>query len=598
MSYSMPVPTGMYRTRISDDEILALLDEARKQQHPMVQMAQKVLDVYDGKIALPLSEIDKVSEPAVANLTFSGVDAMGQAIGSQVPQNFFAQRGDGPTNRARAREKRDLVGYWWDESNVEGQLPEWGRFYAAYGAAYVMVKPHLKKGCPEYIGLDPLRTFPSGTDVCCDFAITLRRQSRRWVAKRYPETAGRLWSREGSPADQIELVEYVDDYEFVVLARQGVNMMHPYAPRQEGVVRLTGFKNLAGRCPVMAAGRPGLSGPRSQFAGVLGKYIQRAQLQAYQMIGVRKSVLAEKWAYSSDPNVTPVIVTEADAITGETGVIAGGQLIQMLPQMSPMVSMMEDRLERAERVEARMPAEWGGESPSNVRTDRRGTSIYQATTDLPVAEAHQRFARLLTEANRCAVDIDKSYWGGERKTFYVVRGEIEEKVTYDPDQLWAGEQETHRVVYSHPGADSQGLAVELGQRIGLETLSHTEAMEIDPFVKDPERSRDLIVYEKLQTVVLNGLAAQAEQGALPVVDLARIMQRVKSDRAEIEDAVVEQQAEAQQRQAAQVPPGSPEEQPGLALPGAGVESVPAPPPSLGNVGQLLSQLRLPAGQPA
>jgi hypothetical protein len=274
----------------------------------------------------------------------------------------------------------------------------------------------------------------------------------------------------------------------------------------------------------------------------------------------------------------------------------GGRIEQMLPQPSQMVPMMEDRLERAERVEARQPAEWGGESSSNVRTDRRGTSIYQATTDLPVAEAHQRFQRLLTEANKCAIDIDKGYWGGTTKRFYVIRGEVEEKVDYDPETLWAGDCDTHKVVYSHPGADSAGLAVELGQRIGMDNLSHHEAQEIDPFVKDPERTRDLIVYEKLQNVVLEGLAAQSQQGALPVVDLARIMQRVKADRDELEDAVVGQQAEAQQRQAAQAPPESPAAQPGLAMPGQGAEaaSVPPPPQSLGNVGQLLSNLKLPA----
>lgn len=599
MAYNAALAKLPYQTRIGDDEIMSLLEEAKKQQDPMVRMAQKVLDVYDGKIVLPLDEIDKVSEPAVANLTFSGVDAAGQAIGSQLPQNFFAQRGESAQARKVARQKTGLVDWWWDESDVEIQLPQWARFYVAYGAAYVMVKPHMKKECPEYVGLDPLRTFPSGTGICCDFSISLRKQSRRWVATRYPEAAGRLWSQNAKPSDQIELIEYVDDYEFVILARTSANVMYPYAARQLGTVRLTSFKNLAGRCPVMAAGRPGLSGPKSQFAGVLGKYIQRARLQAYSMIGVRKAVMPEKWAYSTDPSITPVITDEADAITGNIGIISGGQIMQMLPQPSQMVPMMEDRLERAERVEARMPAEWGGESSSNVRTDRRGTSIYSATTDLPVAEAHKQFQRLLTEANECAIDIDKGYWGGKTKSFYVIRGEIEEKIDYDPDKLWEGEQETHRVVYSHPGADSAGLAVELGQRLGMDLISHREAMELDPFVKDPERASDLIIYEKLKNVVLEGLAAQSQQGALPVVDLARIMQRVKSDRNELEDAVVAQQAEAQQRQAQQAPPEAPAAQPGLALPGQGAEaSVQPPPQSLGNVGNLLQNLRLPAGQPA
>jgi hypothetical protein len=52
---------------------------------------------------------------------------------------------------------------------------------------------------------------------------------------------------------------------------------------------------------------------------------------------------------------------------------------------------------------------------------------------------------------------------------------------------------------------------------------------------------------------------------------------VKTDRAELADAIQQVQREAQERQAKEVPAGTPESMPGLAQPGAGAEATPTPP---------------------
>jgi hypothetical protein len=582
-----------YTGRITKDEVMDLYEELRKSRHPLVQQAEQVQRVFDGEVVLPIAQLDQIDVPAVANLTFQGVDAIGQRIGSQVPNNVFPILSTTGTARETARTKRSAVDYWWKESSLPRKLFQLGRWFAAYGATGVLVQPGVKKECPQYVPLDPLRTYPSGYDICCEFAITVRRQTRRWCAKNYPDAAGLLWSREAKPSDVIELIEYVDDYEFVILARTTSDVLNRYAARNTEVVLLNRFKNISERCPVFMAGRPGLTGPKSQFAGVLGTYVQRAMLSAYNLIGVRKAVMPEKWAFSTNAGETPSIIEMADSVDGTVGIIANGQIIQMLPQPSTLVPMTEDRLERNERATARIPAEMGGEAASNVRTDRRGQTIFSATVDLPVREAHDHFAEMLTEANKAAIAVDKAYYGGQTRTLYVAVGGIDRKSDYDPDSLW--DTDRHEVVYSQPGADTNGLSIELGQRIGMDLMSRTEGREMDPFCKDPERTNDLVTYEKMQAIMLEGAAAQLQQGAIPVGDWARIMQRVKSDRDELEDAVVAQQAEAQQRQAQQAPPEAPAAQPGLAQPGAGAEaSIPPPPESLGNLGQLLSNLRLPA----
>ena len=62
---------------------------------------------------------------------------------------------------------------------------------------------------------------------------------------------------------------------------------------------------------------------------------------------------------------------------------------------------------------------------------------------------------------------------------------------------------------------------------------------------------------------------------MPPNDLARIADLVRTDRAELADAVQKVQEEAQKRQASEVPPGSPELMPGIAQPGTGAEAQPA-----------------------
>lgn len=108
-------------------------------------------------------------------------------------------------------------------------------------------------------------------------------------------------------------------------------------------------------------------------------------------------------------------------------------------------------------------------------------------------------------------------------------------------------------------------------------------MRIDPLVEDVEKERDAVVAEQLEESLLAGLQQQAAQGALPPGDLARIMELVKHDQADLAEAVAKTQREAQERQAEQVEPTAPEAQPGIAQPGAGAEAgggPPAGPPDL------------------
>jgi hypothetical protein len=260
-----------------------------------------------------------------------------------------------------------------------------------------------------------------------------------------------------------------------------------------------------------------------------------------------------------------------------------------------MTGQAIDRLERNQRVTGHTPPEFGGEAGTNVRTGRRGDSIMSSTVDFTVQEAQVTMAAALEKANRHAIAIDREYFGPRKKTWYVTgytrkpRAEDE----YTPSQLWTTDR--HTVTYSHPGSDTNQLTIAALQLVGAELMAKQSAMELHPMIDDPEQEHDRIQAEGLEKALLTSLEQQASQGAIPPSDLARIMQLVRDDDVDLADAIVKVQKEAQERQATQAPPGSPETQPGLAQPGAGAEQPTIPQVAEGqrNLMSLMSSSRLP-----
>jgi hypothetical protein len=234
-----------------------------------------------------------------------------------------------------------------------------------------------------------------------------------------------------------------------------------------------------------------------------------------------------------------------------------------------------DRLERAQRLTAGIPQEFGGESTSNIRTGRRGDAVLSAVVDFTVQEAQRIMSRSLQEENRVAVDIAKAYAGGRKRSFYVSTKNAKGAVEYRPNENF---DSTDNVVsYSHPGADINNLVIGGGQRVGMGTMSKRSFMAIDPLVDDPEFEHDTVIGEQLEQALLSSVQQQAAEGILPPADLARIMDLVVNNEMELAGAVEKVQKEAQERQAEQVSPLAPEAQPGLALPGMGAESMPTGP---------------------
>lgn len=586
---------------VTDETIIDTLAQLRRDRHPWFEACRQVRDVYHGDIALPMPELQEagMETPQTPNLVLLGVDGMAQRIASTVPGLIFPVLGDGARPRADARLRRDVVYGWWEDDLLAVRMYQLARWYTAYAAAVVDVQvcsPHRSPPRPTYVWRDPLASYTVGEPDKpeCELAIFTAKRSRAWLEYRYgPMPKGDM--REVSPIDMLEVVEYVDRGERVMLAGSNLGAEEDgYGEHGDTRWRRVEQVDNRGDCtPVVAINRMGLSRPIGQFSGMVGMYLNHAEMTALENIAVRRGIFPDVWMVGRQA-ASPNIIVQADGLRGVIGEVQDADIKVLNEQPGYMTPSTIDRLERAQRLTARIPQEFGGESTSNIRTGRRGDSVMAAVVDFPIQEAQRGIAALLSAANEVAIDVDRSWFPAMQKRMWVgLTGRKAHRVTYTPSVLWVEGATKHAVSYAHPGADANGLAIAGGQRVGMGTMSKQTFMATDPMIEDPDAEADQITVEALEAALLGGIQQQAAQGAIPPGDVARIMQLVADD-VDLADAVERAQREAQERQAAQVPASAPEAQPGLAQPGMGVEAttIPEGPQGLTNLTRLMGDLRL------
>jgi hypothetical protein len=548
-------------------------------------------DYYNGDVIVPLPEINSDEQSAVANLLAQGLDQTAMRIASTRP-DIYCPPSDPSKKRSRDNSeiRRKAIFGWWEHSRMDLQIAKRARHLIGYSTTVTQLRFNTKTGCPEWHLRDPLTAYPATLlgvdDMRPRDVVFAYERSLGYLRTMYPDVAAVFQSDSGAGEDQpIEMIEYISDEEQVLIAMRGPVKTGLFATSSNSdeniVVELERTPNILGECPVVCAERINLDDAQGQFDGILGMYQMQARLMALEVIAVQKGVFPDTWLVGR-AGETPQIVNPADGLTGEVGLVRGGDLRDIQMQPGYMTNPAIDRLERAQRLTAGIPPEFGGESTTNIRTGRRGDAVLSAVVDFPVQEAQRIMARSLQEENKLAINMSKKYAGNKGKSFYVTSKNAKGRVDYTPNTNF--ESNDNVVIYSQAGADINNLVIGGGQRVGMGTMSKRSFMAIDPLVEDPEFEHDAVVAEQLESALLVSIQQQASQGTIPPADLARIMELVANDQMELAEAVDKVQKEAQERQAQQVEATSPEAQPGLAMPGMGAEAATVAPPPGGGGG--------------
>ena len=279
-------------------------------------------------------------------------------------------------------------------------------------------------------------------------------------------------------------------------------------------------------------------------------YQRQAKLDALNTIAVMRGVFPDEWvvAHPNSQGMTPKIIQNADGKTGVRGVIQNGQIDVIYPQINQNASLTLDRLERNARLSAGIPAEWGGESGSNIRTAKRGDSVLSEAVDPDIQETQEIFAASMEAEIRRGIAIQKAYYGSKPTIFLMgMNGKIEGPPDYTPDEAF--ETDLCRVSYPLPGSDANQMAVMIGQKIGIGEMSVRSAMEMDPLIRDPELETARIHVEGIRKALLSGLEQQAVQGQLDPNTISRIAIMMGDGRTPLEEAVMKVHEEMQKEQA-------------------------------------------------
>ena len=576
------------------EEIVALYRERLTNLGPVLQQMREVRRLANGEIVVPLSELDRTARSSVANLFVTGLDQMSMRVTSTQPTPYFPALREGQERSMQlARDRKRALMSIWDQNRMAQKDRRRARNFFAYASAPVFLKPNFDKRLVEWHLRNPLDTFAAPvtdeSNPVPDNVIFTYSRTYEWIMRNYGFLNGLL--RVGTPAsdDLFTILEYVDDREVVVVVLGYEKDRDPVSGSLfmgRPAVELSRVVNRCGMPLVVIPSRITLDKPKGQFDGLLGMYYTRARLQALTEIAIERGIFPDEYLVAR-PGENPEIIQIADGKTGQLGVVKGGDIQQLQSQPGYKTDVALDRLERQERLEGAIPAEFGGESGTNIRTGRRGESILSATVDFRVQEAQDTLAAARVEEDKIAISMEKTYWGSAPKSFFIpgMKGGVKD---YTPNKLW--ETDFHYVAYSASGSDVNSLIVGLGQRLGTGLMSKESAREADPLIADPELERDRIVAEGIEAALLSSIQAQAADpnGPYQPDDLAFIAEQVQSNKMTLPEAIMAAQQRAQERQATPAPAGAPETMPGLAMPGMGAEQpVEAPPAGMEG---LLAQL--------
>ena len=579
------------------EEILSIYRHRRRQQGPIFDQMHRVRELANGDVIIPLNELDRNARSSVANLLVQGLDQMSMRVSSTMPQPFFpAFREGSERSKETANTRKKAMLAMWDANKMSMKMRRRARHFLAYSSSPVVIKPDFKTLTPRWHIRNPLDTYPCPSDdpdnpVPYDCIFTYRKPYS-WLAQNYADIIdGRLRLGKVEYDTMFTIIEYIDDNEIVmgVVGAEDDPHLNQYERMGADAVELLRLPNRAGVPLVVMPNRITLDRPHGQFDGLMGMYYTRARLQALTEIAIERGIFPDEYLVAR-PGENPEIIQLAEGKEGLLGVVKGGDIRTQQVNPGYKTEMALDRLERQERLEGGIPAEFGGESPTNVRTGRRGESILSATIDFRVQEAQEIFANSIMEEDKVAIAIEKAYWGNSSKSFFIPGRAAVGKMDYVPNKIW--ETDFHYVTYSAAGTDVNNLIIGLGQRVGTGLMSKESAREADPLISDPDMEHDRIVSEGVEAALLSSIQQQAAnpEGPYQPADLALLVKKVLMDNKSLYDAVSEVDEAARERQAQEMPEGAPETMPGLAMPGMGAEAPAAGPPSGGGIEALLAQL--------
>ena len=409
-------------------EIMSEYMTRRSAMDPRHALMREMLQFYNGEVPIPLPELSMNERPAVANLIRQGVNQYAMRLVSAKPQIVLPPSNDKDAARRRAAKRRGALMAWQSRGDLSLLEMKRARELIGFGFSVMEVRWDVKGNCPKWRYRNPMHAFPPARmgialmqPPSMLYAYT---ESVAWMSQAFPEEFASLAHSRPAHA-QMEVIEWVDENERVFLCRDVAQhgsgrewadgtpyMMAGYGAQlgDRPVFEVKRIPNLLGECPATVIETVGLGMPQGEFEQLKGIWLAQARTFALEMRAIEMGIFPDTYV-TSNPGEVGSVVTPADGLAGQLGVIAHGGIQQLQSQPGYMTSSLIDNLERAMRVGGGISSEFSGESPSNVRTARRGSAVLSESVSFRVAENQAILAKALQKECVLALRTARAYGG-------------------------------------------------------------------------------------------------------------------------------------------------------------------------------------------
>ncbi len=574
-------------------EIVNTMWQRRQRDSYLLRQMIEARDRYNGDVVVPMPDVD--GEPTLGSISpqivADGIDHNAMRAASVIPSISCPALGTNPRAKENAALRRRALYANWHWNGMELILYRYFRHYIGYGTATMVVVPDFEEERARIELRDPLTSYPE-LRAPEDFRSPINvgfvfGRSEDWLFTNYPNARNSL--RAVGTNMLWDIVEWIDQDDIVMGVLGPRNVLATYDDRVYGStagpsqnsMELRRWPNRAGCVPCAVPRRATLDRIMGQLTHVFPTIDLMDRMTALEMISAERQTFPDMVIMGKRTAIPALHGGRwKDGREGEPNIVLDADGVQLLnTNVSQGTMQAIQALERSARTSGGVLTQFGGETSGAYRTGRALDTLAGFSVDPRVMEAQKFAARALETINRAVAEVEKGYWPNKKYTVFSGWAGDVELVDYVPDKLYQTTE--NAVTYALPGTDISQATIATTQLVGAGLMSKHTGRTNHPLVADALLEEKHIIHERIEDAMLVTFLQNASQGTLPLIDLVTIDEVYLKTGSMIE-AVRKADEQARQRQAQQAPqPGPdqvavPEAQPGLAMPGQGAESQPAP----------------------
>lgn len=148
-------------------EIVNLYSSRKRLHASRLSQMDEVRAAYEGRLNIPLPELDANERPMVANLLQTGVDQTTMRISSTMPNVTCPPMRDGyEIHEDNADDRRKVIMGWWHMNKLRRMQAKRARWLITYASAPVMILPDPRKRIPVWKERSPRSCLPPPATTC------------------------------------------------------------------------------------------------------------------------------------------------------------------------------------------------------------------------------------------------------------------------------------------------------------------------------------------------------------------------------------------------------------------------------------------------